>query len=400
MSSISTPTSLPAGSPTTLANAEYVNFSYNRLSGSIPANLANNSNLKSLSLRDNQLSGSIPPELGNLSNLWSLNLGTNQLTGHIPSELGNLSSLRRLRLGGNQLTGTIPVELSGLSLLGSLDVGNNQLIGTIPVSLGDLTNLERLDLSENKLSGPIPTALGKLAGLERLYLQGNQLTGPIPPEVAGLSSLLRLRLDNNQLTGTIPDELVNRKGWNELGLHGNVVHYRSSLMLQRFSISLATGSCSSATTIPDAYLELGIGWISRDGSEQVVVSFLRDEQLGTVYIIVRHESDGRIVRRWVPPDSDLIANIPWDAVIRDFSVPTAVVVAVPLDHRFPEPNQLVRYFAKEDDPIFAYDAELQQWRRVPDEATFQDLGFFKCDMTMADVEFFEQIEIGPAYPTE
>ena len=128
------------------------------------------------------------------------------------------------------------------------------------------------------------------------------------------------------------------------------------------------------------------------------MSFLRDEQLGSVYIIVRHESDGRIVRRWVPPDSDLTANIPWDAVIRDFSVPTAVVVAIPLDHRFPEPNQLVRYFAKEDDPIFAYDAELQQWRRVPDEASFQALGFYKCDMTMADVGFFEQIEIGPAYP--
>ena len=149
---------------------------------------------------------------------------------------------------------------------------------------------------------------------------------------------------------------------------------------------------------PDAYVELGIGWIASNGSEQVVVSFLRDEQLGSVYIIVRHESDGRIVRRWVPPDSDLTANIPWDTVIRDFSVPTAVLVAVPLDHRFPEPNQLVRYFAKEDDPIFAYDPALQKWRRVPDEATFQDLGFFKCDMTMADVGFFEQIEIGPAYP--
>ena len=62
-------------------------------------------------------------------------------------------------------------------------------------------------------------------------------------------------------------------------------------------------------------------------------------------------------------------------------------------------KELVRYFAKEDDPIFAYDAELaQQWRRVPDEASFQALGFYKCDMTMADVEFFEQIEIGPAYP--
>ena len=61
-------------------------------------------------------------------------------------------------------------------------------------------------------------------------------------------------------------------------------------------------------------------------------------------------------------------------------------------------KELVRYFAKEDDPIFAYDVELEQWRRVPDEATFQALGFYECDMTMADVGFFEHIEIGPAYP--
>ena len=46
-----------------------------------------------------------------------LDLYSNQLTGTIPVELGNLSNLQYLQLYSNQLTGTIPVELGNLSNL-------------------------------------------------------------------------------------------------------------------------------------------------------------------------------------------------------------------------------------------------------------------------------------------
>ena len=45
-------------------------------------------------LDSNELTGSIPPELGNLSNLTSLGLNANNLTGSIPPELGRLTNLR------------------------------------------------------------------------------------------------------------------------------------------------------------------------------------------------------------------------------------------------------------------------------------------------------------------
>ena len=38
-----------------------------------------------LNLWDNQLTGEIPSEIGNLTNLTNLDLGVNQLTGEIPS---------------------------------------------------------------------------------------------------------------------------------------------------------------------------------------------------------------------------------------------------------------------------------------------------------------------------
>jgi Leucine-rich repeat (LRR) protein len=67
----------------------------------------------SLSLDENSLSGTIPAELGNLTNLRQLDLNN-------PAELGNLTNL-------NQLSGTIPAELGSLTNLYSLGLSGNQL---------------------------------------------------------------------------------------------------------------------------------------------------------------------------------------------------------------------------------------------------------------------------------
>ncbi|MDE5120130.1 MAG: putative Ig domain-containing protein, partial [Trichodesmium sp. St19_bin1] len=100
--------------------------------------------IKDLSLYENQLTGEIPEELGNLSNLDLLNLEQNQLTGNIPEELSNLSNLRILWLSENQLTGEIPEQLGNLSNLQVLDLYDNQLIGKIPDSINNLSAYKRL----------------------------------------------------------------------------------------------------------------------------------------------------------------------------------------------------------------------------------------------------------------
>jgi Leucine-rich repeat (LRR) protein len=192
----------------------------NQLTGTIPPELGNLSNLTHLGLGDNQLTGTIPPELGNLSHLTHLNLAVNQLTGTIPSALENLSNLTVLYLSSNQLTGVIPSELGNLSNLTELYLNINQLTGII-LPLGNMSNLIRFNLNKNQFTGTIPPELGNLSHLIELQINKNQLTGTIPPELGSLSNLTQLKLHTNQLTGAIPPELGNLSKLTELKLHTN-----------------------------------------------------------------------------------------------------------------------------------------------------------------------------------
>ena len=191
------------------------------LTGTIPSELGNLSNLQMLWLGGNQLRGGIPPEFGGLSKLEWLSLGGNQFTGGIPKELGSLSNLQRLWLGENQLTGEIPKELGNLSNLEWLALYRNGLTGTIPSELSKLSKLQRMLLFENRLTGEIPTELGSLSQLKALSLASNQLTGGIPTKLGDLSNLEWLELHDNQLTGLIPTELGNLSNLEGLFLADN-----------------------------------------------------------------------------------------------------------------------------------------------------------------------------------
>ncbi len=160
--------------------------------------------LTSLNMNSNNLTGTIPAELGNLSELVYLSLGNNSLTGPIPVELGSLLQLKSLILSHNSLTGPIPPRLGNLLQLKSLFLSHNSLTGPIPAELGNLSQLEELVSVHNSLTGPIPAELGNLSQLGRLHLSENSLTGPIPAELGNLSQLGRLHLSGNSLTGRLP----------------------------------------------------------------------------------------------------------------------------------------------------------------------------------------------------
>ena len=228
-----------------LSQLRVLDLASNGLSGSIPTGLADLGHLESLSLRANRLTGDIPPELGRLPRLKVLDLGLNRLSGSVPTELGGLNRLERLDLGGNELGGEVPQELAKLANLTQLNLDNNLLSGPVLPELGGLSNLTSLNLSGNQFTGSIPSELSELSAIDtimlannhlagrilpelgtlsRLYvldLSGNQLAGPIPAELGGLTSLLELRFSGNDLSGSIPASLGALGGLSVLDLANN-----------------------------------------------------------------------------------------------------------------------------------------------------------------------------------
>ena len=207
------------------------------------------------------------------SGVKTLELGDRELTGVVPPELGQLSQLEWLSLYNNELTGVIPPELGQLSQLQWLDLGGNMLIGSIPPALGRLSQLEWLDLSGNVLIDSIPPELSQLIALRGLYLYGNQLIGSIPLELSQLTDLRGLRLDNNGLTGVIPPALGRLTELEELNLDGNALIGCAPEPLARWVNDLPV--CSQVAKSSDAAVSAVTATVLGDGIEHLIVEFAR-----------------------------------------------------------------------------------------------------------------------------
>ena len=251
------------------------------MTGEIPPELGDLTNLERLSLHLNRLSGKIPAELGNLANVQYMQLHYNELTGEVPPDFGRLASVEILFLDNNQLTGMLPQTMTELTLLRlfyfldnaglcapaddafqtwlqNVDTFRGSTCGSVdsdedrPVleALYTATNGQNWENSENWLSerplsewygvtvdvdgrvnglylrsndltGEIPEELSSLSGLRRLYLSSNDLTGEIPEELGSLSGLRRLYLSSNDLTGEVPEELGALTNLDQLVLSSN-----------------------------------------------------------------------------------------------------------------------------------------------------------------------------------
>ena len=209
------------------------------MSGTLPHELTNLTNLGSFKLSNNNFTGYLPPDVCKGGALPHFNVENNNFVGPIPRSLKNCTSLvwaileknhiignisqdfrvyphltyidlsynqwkslligqtvetwRSLKIAWNKLTKKIPLEFLDSLQLQLLEVSSNQL--------GGLHSLFNLNLSNN-LFGQIHVEIGKLFNLYTLDLFDNYLIGIILLTLG--NCLMLMNLSRNELKGSIP----------------------------------------------------------------------------------------------------------------------------------------------------------------------------------------------------
>nr|XP_011468721.1 PREDICTED: brassinosteroid LRR receptor kinase-like [Fragaria vesca subsp. vesca] len=150
----------------TLDSLHVLDLSQNNLSGSVPICLGNLTQLTKLSGMPQPFPSGmdlwhidldpkgVEYEYTTILPLVNtIDLSSNMISGNIPEEMRNLSNLGCLNLSRNLLTGKIPEDIGSLQRLQALDLSCNNLQGPIPKSMTFMTSLSKLNLS-----GAIPSA--------------------------------------------------------------------------------------------------------------------------------------------------------------------------------------------------------------------------------------------------
>ena len=169
------------------------------LSGTIPRDIGNLTELQVLSLGENTLNGMIPKSIAKLKKLWLLDLESVSFLSGGFENLYNLSSLRYMYMSLAGLKGTL-LDDFGLYFPAMIEclLPGNHFNGGIPSTIGNMTNLWHLNLANNAFSGKIPQSLGSISMLQVADLSGNQLSGLQEGIVFKSNSLEVLHLAGNK----------------------------------------------------------------------------------------------------------------------------------------------------------------------------------------------------------
>ncbi|KAI3717204.1 hypothetical protein L1987_68667 [Smallanthus sonchifolius] len=132
-----------------------------------------NPKLTYIDFSKNKLKGTIPTSLTLLKNLQVLNFSSNNLNGVLPNSLGDLTSLKILSLSSNSISGPITASIFAIPGLAHLDLGSNRFEGVIPEFISEMKELKYLNLENNKFHGVLPFNASFIKRLDVFKINGN-----------------------------------------------------------------------------------------------------------------------------------------------------------------------------------------------------------------------------------
>ncbi|KAJ0768373.1 putative protein kinase RLK-Pelle-LRR-IX family [Helianthus annuus] len=222
-----------------------VNLSSKSLTGTLPLDLNNLSQLKTLALQRNSLSGDLPT-LANLTLLEQVLLDNNNFVSVPSGFFSGLTNLQTISISDNPNLSpwSLPNDLTQSASLQSFAASNANIIGSIPDIFYNFPNLENLRLSYNNLIGALPASFGgskivnlwlnnqeqglsgsldvisSMTHLSQVWLQANAFTGTIP-DLSKCINIFDLQLRDNQLTGLVPNSLTSLPNLANITLENN-----------------------------------------------------------------------------------------------------------------------------------------------------------------------------------
>ncbi|RDX81659.1 putative leucine-rich repeat receptor-like protein kinase, partial [Mucuna pruriens] len=160
-----------------LLRTKHFHFGKNKLSGIIPPQLfSSEMNLIHVLFENNQFEGNIPSTLGLVQSLEVLRLDNNLLSGHVPLNINNLTDVYELDMSNNSFDESdFPAWISTLKSLSTLKMENTGLEGQIPDSLFSLSKLRNVILKDNRINGSLDLGNTYSNQLRLIDLQNNKI---------------------------------------------------------------------------------------------------------------------------------------------------------------------------------------------------------------------------------